>query len=1336
MDPALSPTPDAAGPAVSDHAAAVSPEPGAPDVAALADEGTAPGGGAPAPIERTPPAEEADERQAVGSGGDPTDDVADAADPAEPTQPEEPAEETAALEAVVAVVVTRDPGPWFEDTLASLGAQDHPGLSVLVIDDGSVVPVTERVAAVLPGAFVRRLDDTVGYGAAANEVLGMVEGAGAYLLCHDDVALAPDAVRLLVAQAERTGASLVGPKLVDWDDHDRLLSVGLQVDRAGTASPVTDPNELDQGQHDIGRDVTALSGAVLLVRSAAFRSLQGFDVQITRPLGHAVDAGPDVGEDVDLCWRARMLGLRIVTEPTARVAHRVAIHGVTAHDTTDAGADQLTPREALSLARERARLRSVLVTSSGARLPAVLPVLAVQRVWHLVTGRRSVGHAVRVGRLADLRRLEARRRVVQSARTVADRQVLAPMLPVGSRTRSRVRADVQADGARIWNLAERTLALRGRGLRVVVGVIGLLVAAITFGSRNLVAGHVSAVGQLAPIPSPGTLWSLFRSGWSEAGVGVGVASPPGWFVLSLLGSVLLGATWLLRLLLTVGMLPFGMWGVWRLAADLAADPALRRDPVSAARARRTAQLAATFAYGTVPLPFDSLATGRLDALLAYGTLPWIIRLLVRATPSLLASPGAGDAADTSDAAASEATPPARWSRAWLRSLAGSTSLVSLLRLGVPVAVVAAIAPATAFGFGLAGVGLALGAALEGTRRAVRSVLGRAGAALLTAFVLLFPWSLQLLVPGAGLETITGGDQTRVLGASLVDILRLRTVRGNEGPIAAVLDLALVLSALLPLVIADGPRHRWAVRAWGMAIVPVVVTWLGGRGWLGHLAPVPGVALAPAGIGFALAAGLGIAAFVVDVRSRSFGWRQWLAGISLLSLAVASIPVVGASVTGRWDQPGRDLRSSLSWLDGQTAEGGFRTLWIGSPTVLPVAGWRVDDDLAVGASQDGLPDATDLSLTRRTAGVQLLVQGIDRLRSGGTSRYGRLLSETGVRYVVLLDRAAPGAPVHRAPRDVRDALVAQLDLREIAVEPGITVFENLAWVPVVAAVAARPSDVGSLDLTGAQALPATGRHTLSFVAPSLLVGATVHLAVPFDDDWSLHTSRGSRKAVRTGAVGMAFVPSARTPEGTDAVVKAELRHDPSTLQDLVVLLQLLGWSAVALRLFRTRVRARVAHEALLLAGERLEEAEEEAEGGEDERVGDVFRTDFSAPFGDHDDLAAAFDGPMTVGVRRAAAPSPGGVPVHTSAVAEADEASVEGGSADELWAEWSRRQNRRVGARSRSGWARATERRAAQDGWVGARPTDDEPDPEPGASGTPGSTRDASTGRDRPRRGRR
>src|SRR5690606_18000894 len=169
--------------------------------------------------------------------------------------PDAPSDPASIAPAVVAVVVARNPGAWFEETLDALVAQDYPNLSILVIDPASDEELKPRVARAAPSPFVRRLEDNPGYGAAADDVVDVVEGAAFYLMCHDDVAPAPDAVRILVEEAYRSNAAIVGPKLVRWDDPTRLLQVGEGIDHAGYAVPLVDRDELDQEQHDAVRDV-------------------------------------------------------------------------------------------------------------------------------------------------------------------------------------------------------------------------------------------------------------------------------------------------------------------------------------------------------------------------------------------------------------------------------------------------------------------------------------------------------------------------------------------------------------------------------------------------------------------------------------------------------------------------------------------------------------------------------------------------------------------------------------------------------------------------------------------------------------------------------------------------------------------------------------------------------------------------------------------------------------------------------------------------------------------------------------------------------------------------
>lgn len=53
---------------------------------------------------------------------------------------------------VVLVLVTRDPGPWFDETLESIAAQTYDNVSVFVVDAASTVDPSAKIASVLPAA--------------------------------------------------------------------------------------------------------------------------------------------------------------------------------------------------------------------------------------------------------------------------------------------------------------------------------------------------------------------------------------------------------------------------------------------------------------------------------------------------------------------------------------------------------------------------------------------------------------------------------------------------------------------------------------------------------------------------------------------------------------------------------------------------------------------------------------------------------------------------------------------------------------------------------------------------------------------------------------------------------------------------------------------------------------------------------------------------------------------------------------------------------------------------------------------------------------------------------
>ncbi|NIR42292.1 MAG: glycosyltransferase, partial [Actinobacteria bacterium] len=497
-----------------------------------------------------------------------------------------------ATPSVLAVVVAHHPGEWFDETLESLVTQDYRRLEVLVVDAAGDPALVPRVHAHLPGASVLDAADTEGFSAAADAVLDTDVDPAFLLICHDDVALAPDAVRLLVTEALRSNAGIAGPKLVEWDAPDRLQHVGYVVDRFAAKDDVVEPGELDQEQYDAVADVTAVPSACVLVRTGLFRTLHGFDPQMTFR-----------GEDVDLCWRAQLAGARVLVVPDARVRHR----------------EQLPDRTGVDdVRRTRARhqLRTVAITASRPELVLTLPLAFLLTLGEafvaLVTGR--IGQVADVlgawswngRRLAQIRR---RRRELRSI-TRARHADLRALQETGSvRINALVRGQIGREG---FGRAGQGLASAARTGTVRIAAIGWTLVAlfVLFGSRKLLGSGVPAVGDFVAFPgSPGDLWSEWWSGWRDRDLGAPGAGPGGLAITALVGWVLGGAVGLTRTLWVLAPLAVGLVGAWRMLAVTGS---------------RRAQLGSLAAYLIIPLPWAAVATASIPGLYGYAAAPWVL----------------------------------------------------------------------------------------------------------------------------------------------------------------------------------------------------------------------------------------------------------------------------------------------------------------------------------------------------------------------------------------------------------------------------------------------------------------------------------------------------------------------------------------------------------------------------------------------------------------------------------------------------------------------------------------------------------------------------------------
>lgn len=953
---------------------------------------------------------------------------------------------------VVAVMITKDPGDWFEQTLESLADQDYETLSVLVIDNGGSEDPTPRIAEVLPSAFVKRLDQDRGFSTAANEVLSSVEGAAFYLFLHDDVRLDPDAVTNLVAEAFRSTAGVVGPKLLDWHDPARLSSVGYSVDPYGVASPLAEPGELDQSQHDTSREVFAVSDAAMLVRADLFVALGGFEERV-----------PYFGQDLDLCWRVHVAAGAVYFCPSARVAHLGAFpirHG---------RASDLEERDRVRL---RHQARSMLSNYEPFRLMRLLPAAFVLSLVDLLgsvlLGRFRRGADVLAAwgwNLLNLPGTMRSRSSVKRVRRAHDAEYLPLMRQGSARLSELVRVE---EGEGRFHAA----ATAGRGYvqqmasesnRVGAALAVLCAAIVVVGGRGLLTGDLPVMREFVSAgDSAAALLGEWWSGWREAGFGESSVAPgvvPG---LGLLGTLLFGSVGLARRILLVAPLFVGALGAWKLFAD-----------TTSLRAR-AAMLAA---YGLNPVALNAVAEARLQALVAYGAAPWLLRRLARRAE--LAPFG------------STASVPA------LRHAAGTALILCLVGAVTPLGLALVLVSLLVF---------AAAQAVAGERRAAATMAASLGVAVAVSLPVLGPWILTAASRG-DLSSITGMWSGRAAAPSAGQL-----ISGDLGPVSVgVLGWGLVVAAAYALSSGRSWRLTWALGGWALAVMSWVATILVVRADAAAGAG-PELLLVPAALGLSVSVAMGAFAFERDVIGSDFGVPQLLSGLAAAALVVALVPAAVGATNGRWYLPQGDFDRVLDLVDDDAQQ---RAVWIGDPDVLPASGWSLESvpGLAVAVTSGLDPTVTQRYRLDPGPGVQELLGALDAAMAGETSRLGRILSPMGIGYVILVDRPAPQpfAPLEvPVPAGAKAALSEQLDLSEVdGLNPAMALFEVDGTWPLRSDVTdlgeqalEEPSSEALLQLPVATPPAVLGEGAGTRFSDQLDADRQIAQSVPAGDGWSL------------------------------------------------------------------------------------------------------------------------------------------------------------------------------------------------------------------------------------------
>lgn len=179
-------------------------------------------------------------------------------------------------------------------------------------DDGSVEWLRENRPDVRTILFEKNYGFAEGYNKALEQI-----DADYYILLNSDVETPEGWISpLFNFMEDHPEAGICQPKILSDASRTSFEYAGAAggfIDRYGypfCRGRILSHIEEDRGQYDTPSELFWASGACLMIRSSLFHHLCGFDASFFAHM-----------EEIDLCWRAKLLGYEVWCEPASEVFH-------------------------------------------------------------------------------------------------------------------------------------------------------------------------------------------------------------------------------------------------------------------------------------------------------------------------------------------------------------------------------------------------------------------------------------------------------------------------------------------------------------------------------------------------------------------------------------------------------------------------------------------------------------------------------------------------------------------------------------------------------------------------------------------------------------------------------------------------------------------------------------------------------------------------------------------------------------------------------------------------------------------------------------------------------
>lgn len=217
----------------------------------------------------------------------------------------------------VAVVILNWNGVQFlEQFLPSVLSSTYTNLEIIVGDNASTDESISFIKSNYPSVRIILNNKNYGFSEGYNRVLEQVE-ADYYVLLNSDVEVSPNWIEPVIKVMESDDKIAVAqPKILSYINRNQFEHAGAAggyLDVLGypfCRGRIFDSVELDHGQYDDVSEIFWASGAALFIKRNRWQELNGLDVDFFAHM-----------EEIDLCWRLKNKGYRIIYCPNSMVYH-------------------------------------------------------------------------------------------------------------------------------------------------------------------------------------------------------------------------------------------------------------------------------------------------------------------------------------------------------------------------------------------------------------------------------------------------------------------------------------------------------------------------------------------------------------------------------------------------------------------------------------------------------------------------------------------------------------------------------------------------------------------------------------------------------------------------------------------------------------------------------------------------------------------------------------------------------------------------------------------------------------------------------------------------------